>query len=94
MRWARLRASESGPGASTSALGELPRRERQGIRLRRQSAGTVSGRKVEATGKGGFTDREIAGVVALTAVRVFVKYFITGLFSACLCLPRGNNYFR
>jgi len=69
-------------------LGELPRRERQGIRLRRQTAGTVSevGAKVEATRKDGFTDIEIAGVVALTAVCVFANYFIAALFSGCFVL--------
>jgi hypothetical protein len=44
------------------------------------------GAKVEATRKDGFTDIEIAVVVALTAVCVFANYFIAGLFSACFVL--------
>lgn len=44
------------------------------------------GAKVKVTRKGGFTDIEIAGVVALTAVRVFGKYFIAGPFGACFVL--------
>lgn len=44
------------------------------------------GAKVEVTRKDGFTEIEIAGVVALTAVCVFANYFIVGLFGACFVL--------